>query len=81
MFNELVVSLVIPVVLSNGAKLVETFSDLDSGNLSAYTCHVNGSIYNSDYAQQKATKMIEDDEDLASLDIDADDIVVSKEFK
>lgn len=81
MFNELVVSLVIPVVLSNGAKLVETFSDLDSGTLSAYTCHVNGSIYNNDYAQQKATKMIADDEDLASLDIDADDIVVSKEFK
>lgn len=82
MFNELiVVSLVLPVVISNGVKFVASFDSLDREALSAYNCHVNGSIYNNDYAQQKATKIVEDGDDLASLDINVDDIVVSKEFK
>ena len=81
MFNELVVvSLVMPIVISNSARFAESFQSFNSGDLSAYNCHVNGSIYNNDYAQQKATKIVEDSDDLSSLDLDADDIVVSKEF-
>ena len=81
MLNKIVATAVILFLAILGSKVEIMSPDCIPVNFAnAYTCHVNGSRYNNDYAQQHATEAIENSDSLASIAFDSDDIMVSKEF-